>query len=121
MAVMTLYNPVFLISDLRRIGLDVQFKKSGGIHVSKKYGGSHLKFVGIGYLYEMIQTHLVGEDTVVALLQKSIETVEKAGLKQTTRVNLDSISYFNRLSGNSTAILIRPPSPDSKDVPFAEP
>ena len=89
MAVMTLYNPAFLINDLRCIGLNVEFKKDGGIFISKRYGEGHLKFVGVDYLYEMIQTHLFSEETIVSLVRKSVEQAENAKINKTTYVDLD--------------------------------
>jgi len=45
--------------------------------------------VGMTYLYELIQTHLFTEETIVTMLQKSVEKIEKARIKQTTYVSLD--------------------------------
>ena len=88
-AVMTLYNPAFLIKALREVGFDVEFKKGNGLHVTKKYGTGRLHVVGMSYLYELIQTHLFTEETIVTMLKKSVERVEKAKIKQTTYVDLD--------------------------------
>ncbi len=89
MAIMTLYNPAFLIKALREAGFDVQFKKGNGLHVSKKYGAGHLHIVGMSYLYELVQTHLFSEETIVTMLKKAVEKIEKAQIKQTTYVDLD--------------------------------
>ena len=89
MWIMTLYNPAFLIKALRESGFDVLFKKSGGLQVSKKFGAGHMHIVGVSYLYEMIQTHLFSEETIVTMLKKSVEKVEKAKIKKTTYVDLD--------------------------------
>ena len=86
---MTFYNPAFLIRALREAGFDVQFKKGNGLQVSKKYGAGHLHIVGVSYLYELIQTHLFSEETIVTMLKKSVEKIEKAQIRQTTYVDLD--------------------------------
>ena len=89
MVVMTLYNPAFLINDLRKVGFDVEFTKEGSIGISKRYGAGRLILVGVRYLYEMIQAHLFSEDTIIALIQKPIERLEKADIKRKTYVDLD--------------------------------
>jgi hypothetical protein len=89
MVVMTLYNPAFLIKALREAGFDVEFKKGNGLHVTKEYGLGRMHVVGMTYLYELIQTHLFTEETIVTMLQKSVEKIEKARIKQTTYVSLD--------------------------------
>lgn len=89
MAVMTLYNPAFLIKALREAGFDVAFKSGNGLHVTKKYGIGSLQVVGMSYLYELIQTHLFSEETIVTMLQRSVDKLEKAKVKQTTYVDLD--------------------------------
>jgi hypothetical protein len=89
MVVMTLYNPAFLIKALREAGFDVEFKNENVLHVTKKYGIGRMHIVGMSYLYELIQTHLFTEETIVTMLRKSVEKVEKAKIKQTTCVDLD--------------------------------
>ena len=89
MVIMTFYNPAFLIRALREACFDVQFKKGNGLQVSKKYGAGHLHIVGVSYLYELIQTHLFSEETIVTMLKKSVEKIEKAQIRQTTYVDLD--------------------------------
>jgi len=89
MVVMTLYNPAFLIKALREAGFDVEFKKGNGLHVTKKYGVGRMQVVGMSYLYELIQTHLFSEETIVTMLKKMVEKIEKAKIKQTTYVDLD--------------------------------
>jgi hypothetical protein len=89
MGVMTLYNPAFLIKALREAGFDVEFKKGNGLHVTRKYGIGRMHVVGMSYLYELIQTHLFSEETIITMLQKSVEKIEKAKIKQTTYVDLD--------------------------------
>lgn len=78
-----------LIQELRRIGLDVEFKKAGGIFISKKHADGALKFVGVDYLYKMIQTHLFNEETIISLVQKSIEKVEDANIKKAAYIGFD--------------------------------
>ena len=95
MAVMTIYNPAFLIKDLREAGFDVEFKKGAGLNVSKPYGAGRMHLTGMDYLYELIQTHLFSEETIVTMIKKSVEKVEKAQIKQTTYVNLDYDFVFN--------------------------
>ena len=97
MAVMTLYNPAFLINALRHIGFDVQFKKEGSIEISKKNSAIFLKLVGVNYLYEMIQTNLFSEETIITMIQKFVEGVEKANIKQATYVDLDSDFVFQEI------------------------
>ena len=89
MGVMTVYNPAFLIKDLREAGFDVEFKKGNGLHVTKKYGVGRMHLVGMSYLYELIQTHLFSEETIVTMLKKMVEKIEKAKITQTTYVDLD--------------------------------
>jgi hypothetical protein len=89
LGVMTLYNPAFLTKALREAGFDAHFKKGSGLQVSKKYGVGHLHITGVSYLYELIQTHLFSEETIVTMIKKTVERVEKAQIKQTTYVDLD--------------------------------
>ncbi len=89
MVVMTLYNPAFLIKALREAGFDVEFKKGNGLHVTRKCGVGRMHVVGMSYLYELIQTHLFSEETIVTMLKKMVEKIEKAKIKQTTYVDLD--------------------------------
>ena len=95
MAVQTLYNPAFLIKTLREAGFDVEFKKGNGLHVSKKYGTGRMHITGIDYLYELIQTYLFSEETIVAMIKKSVGEVERAKIKQTTYVDLDFDFVFH--------------------------
>jgi hypothetical protein len=89
MVVMTLYNPAFLSKALREAGFDAQFHKKGGLKIFKKYGIGQLQIIGINYLYKLVQTHLLSEETIVTMIQKSVEKVEKAKIKQTTCVSID--------------------------------
>jgi hypothetical protein len=89
MAVMTLYNPVFLIDRLRRAGFDVESNGAGMIGISKAYGQGRMKLIGLTYIYDLIQKHLFSEETVVAMIKRAVGSVEEAGIQQTTLVSLD--------------------------------
>src|ERR1035441_2005331 len=89
MAVMTLYNPVFLIDRLRRAGFDVESKGAGMIGISKACGQGRMKLIGLTYIYDLIQKHLFSEETVVAMIKRAVGSVERANINQTSYVGLD--------------------------------
>jgi hypothetical protein len=89
MRVMTLYNPAFFIKALREAGFDVESNKGSDLHVTRKYRNGCLKIVGMRYLYKLLQTHLFKEETIVKMLQKAVQKVEKVQIKQSTYVALD--------------------------------
>jgi hypothetical protein len=93
MAVMTLYNPAFLIRGLRNAGLDVESKGAGMIGISKAYGRGHIKLIGVPYIYDLIQKHLFSEETVIAMIKRAVGSVEEAGVQQTSwaSINFDFI------------------------------
>ncbi|MBE0542414.1 MAG: hypothetical protein IH623_13665 [Verrucomicrobia bacterium] len=94
-AVMTLYNPVFLIDDLRRCGIEVEALKEGGIRIWKKSGDKEFRIFGIPYFLELVQAHLFADSAVVALIQKMVESAERADFKQPATVNLDLQFLFH--------------------------
>jgi len=89
MRVMTLYNPVFLINDLRQIGLEVEFGKDMEFKIVKKNGEKRVECLGMGYFIGAIRTQFLADTGVVTMIQLAIEKVEKEGFKEPTHISLD--------------------------------
>ncbi len=88
-AVMTLYNPVFLIDDLRRGGIEIEAGINGELQIIKRMGDTELRAYGVPYVLKLIQTHLLSDSSAVALIYKFFEAIEKSDLQQPVAVTLD--------------------------------
>jgi len=92
---MTVYNPAFLIDDLRRFGLEVTVDKDGSMHVWKKAGERRMEVQGIAYFLGLVQAQLFPDASVATLIRKFVETAEKANFKHSATVDLDLDMHFN--------------------------
>jgi hypothetical protein len=91
---MTVYNPAFLIRDLRQSGIHVEANKDGGIKIVKQFGEKRFELQGVPYFLNLIQKHLFPDSSMSQLIQKCFESVERADLKQSSRVDLDLQFFF---------------------------
>jgi hypothetical protein len=87
-SVMTIYNPAFLIDDLRHSGLEVEPLKDGQIRVWKKAGTIHYEVKGMSFFMRLIQECLVPDISIALAIQKFAESVEKAGFKHSATVDM---------------------------------
>jgi hypothetical protein len=87
--VMTIYNPAFLIDELKRNGFDVQFEKDGKMKIIKAIGEKRYEFLGMDYFFGAIRTQFFSDASIVSFIRLAYEKMEAENFKQPTRVNLD--------------------------------
>ena len=87
--VMTLYNPAFLIADLRRAGLEVTSGKEGAIRIWKQAGEKRFEVHGISYFLRLAQSELFSDKALVTVIQHMVQSAEAAGFQGPATVNLD--------------------------------
>lgn len=87
--VMTLYNPAFLVKDLRELGFEVICERGTNLTIKKLYRGSLLEFKGFDYFYSMIQTYLFPEEKVCSLIEKTVASLNKAEFPFPAVIHLD--------------------------------
>jgi hypothetical protein len=88
-SVMTVYNPAFLISDLRHSGLEVAADKNGEVQVWKQLGEKRYEVRGMGYFLALAREHLVSDKVVASVIAKFVEAVQIAGFNSSACVNMD--------------------------------
>ena len=90
--VMTIYNPAFLIAELRATGLQVTSTREGTITIEKLLEEKRLKIQGIPYFLRLVQCHLLSGTTLSTLMTQMTSGCRKsAGLPRpgTVHFNLD--------------------------------
>ncbi len=91
LAVMTLYNPAFLLARLRSAGLQVTSTREGAITIEKQSKEKRLKIEGIPYFLRLVQCYLLSDTTLSTLITQMASTLESADLGRpgTVHWNLD--------------------------------
>jgi hypothetical protein len=80
---MTVYNPVFLIKDLRDHGFKVvEDKPTGRLHVSKEVNGIEFEHRGFDYFLRLVQTHLFPDRMVTDIVVNTMSNIHAAGMSQ---------------------------------------
>jgi hypothetical protein len=85
---MSIYNPAFLMSDLRSSGLEVVKNASGEIQIWKPIGERRYEVRGVPYFLGLVQKHLIPDKSVVNIICKFVEAVEKADFKHPASVDM---------------------------------
>jgi len=89
LAVMTLYNPAFLIKDLRDLGYAVQCDPDATLTVTKPFRGASLLLAGFDYYRLLIQRYLLPETAVLAMLANSLAAIEAKEFPMPATIALD--------------------------------
>jgi hypothetical protein len=89
MRVLTLYNPAFLVNDLRRAGLEVELGKDKDIKIVKKIGRKHIVFSGVGYFIGMVKTQFVSDASIVNLIQRAMDKFEVEDFSEPSCIDLN--------------------------------
>jgi hypothetical protein len=88
-AVMTLYNPAFLIADLRSAGVEVTSNEGGAIRIWKQAGEKRFEVCGISYFLRLVQSELLSDKAIAAVIQHMVQSAEAAGFQRSATVSLD--------------------------------
>jgi hypothetical protein len=92
--VMTLFNPAFLIKDLREKGFSVKCERGTRLSVTKPFRGAALGFAGFGYFLLMIRRYLLPEAAVIRMLENYVLTLERSTFPMPAIVQLQSNFEF---------------------------
>lgn len=108
--VATIYNPVHLITKLRRMGYQVKIMENGRRHaVTKIIGEGQLELHGFEYFKNIIQWNLMREETILEMLGSIDRLVEVERLGPRARIDLNIRQEFGRppvrLTGDGSPVV----------------
>ena len=89
MRVMTLYNPGFLIDELKRNGFEVQFGQDKKIKIIKKIGEKSFEFAGMDHFIGAVRTQFYADTGIVSFVRAAVDKIEAENFTQPTQISLD--------------------------------
>ena len=89
MRVMTLYNPGFLIDELKRNGFEVQFGQDKKIKIIKKIGEKSFEFAGMDHFIGAVRTQFYADTGIVSFVRAAVDKIEAENFTQPTQIRLD--------------------------------
>jgi len=105
--VITIFNPLYLLAKLERIGWKAEHDTETGIYTLTKEGyGSNMRMENFSYFMKLIQNYLFREEAVVDIINDAFATMGKEDLPTNTRIELHVQQVFGsdpKLSGHETA------------------
>jgi hypothetical protein len=86
--VLTLFNPAFLIDDLRKRGFVVDAQKGTSLAVAKPFRNASLKLSGFNYFLRLVQQYLLSEAAVIGMVNNSVSTLEARRFPMPAHIDL---------------------------------
>jgi hypothetical protein len=93
--VTTLFNPAFLIKDLRELGFEITCKRGTDLRITKPLRGASLDFKGFEYFNRLIQRYLFPEKAVCRFVQQTFTTLDATDFPFPAVIHLDMNFEFN--------------------------
>lgn len=93
--VMTLYNPAFVISDLRAAGFTVEVNRVGLLRISLGSGEDQLRFFGSNTVLKIIQTQLVPDSILPSIIHQTAELAKRGDIKKPFRCQVNLQFLFS--------------------------
>lgn len=88
-AIVVIYNPIYLLSKLEKKGFKVSKDHGGKKYViKKKFHGHELKIGNFEYFLRVVHKHLLTETAVIEIAESVIEEVEQEDISPNSRLDL---------------------------------
>jgi hypothetical protein len=95
--VVTLYNPLHLMTKLRSLGYEVQPIGDGRRRkITKAIGRTRMVLHRMEYFEQLVKEHLVSEDTIIAILADMLQKAEAGQLLPNSEITLALYQHITR-------------------------